>query len=246
MSRASQPPPPPLAELQAAGPVALFLDFDGTLIEIASGPDAIEVPADMAMRIEELAARLDGRLAVVSGRGLDNIEKHVGPMAVARAGSHGAHRLSATGATLGEDPAALDPKIFDALDELAKTHDALLERKAHGAAIHYRTDPSAGPAIEERVGAIASQHDLTIKSGKCVVELVRPGAEKGGAVGAFMARDPFIGSTPVFLGDDVTDEDGFAAAARMGGFGIAVGERPSDGAQYALSTVKDVHAWLTL
>ncbi len=239
-------PPPPLSSLHARCAPALFLDFDGTLVPIASGPDAIEVPHDLADRLEVLANRLDGRLALISGRGLDDIEQHLGPIAVARAGSHGAHRLAANGDTLGNNPQPIHPDALRAVEELAAHHDALLEHKAHGAAIHYRTDPSRGPAIESAARAIAAAHDLCVKNGKCVIELVRPGAQKGDAVDAFMATAPFTGTMPVFIGDDVTDEDGFLAARRHGGFGIAVGERPSKNARYALASVKDVHEWLNL
>ncbi|MGB7407585.1 MAG: trehalose-phosphatase [Pontixanthobacter sp.] len=245
-STPSLPLPPPIDEICGQGPVALFLDFDGTLVPIASGPDAIAVPADLGARLEQLAARLDGRLGVVSGRGLDDIDRHVGAMAVARAGSHGAHRVTADGTVLGDDPAPLGANIVGELQALAARYEALFENKAHGAAIHYRKKPEHGSAIEERAGVIAQTHGLTVKTGKCVVELVRPGAEKGGAVAAFMAQTPFADSRPIFVGDDVTDEDGFAAATRFGGFGIAVGERQARGARYALPDVKDVHAWLKL
>lgn len=246
MSAEALPPPPPLSQLCEAGPHALFLDFDGTLIEIASGPDAIVVPSDLPQRFDALAARLDGRLALVSGRGLDNIAQHIDPLNIARAGSHGADRLLADGSYLGESPQALAAETLEALRVISQDHNALLERKAHGAALHYRANPDSGPVIEAVASRIAKDHGLDAKSGKCVVELVRPGADKGGAVRAFMDIAPFAGSTPIFIGDDVTDEDGFAAAADLGGFGIAVGERPSHNAQYTLSTVKDVHQWLSL
>lgn len=240
------PPPEPLSDLLTRGPVALFLDFDGTLVEIAPAPDAIAVPQDLTARLHRLDARLGGRLALVSGRGLDNMADHLGPLALARAGSHGADRLLADGARLGDAPGALCPAIIDRLARLAQTHDVLLERKVHGAALHFRSQPDLGPVIERAVGEIAAADGLVAKAGKCVIELVRPGADKGGAVDAFMAIAPFAGAVPVFIGDDVTDEDGFAAASRHGGFGIAVGERKARHATFSLSCVKDVHQWLKL
>ncbi|MGB7372579.1 trehalose-phosphatase [Pontixanthobacter sp.] len=228
------------------GIYALFLDFDGTLIEIASGPDAIEVPGDLPQRLNKLAARMDRRLALVSGRSLDNIAEHIGPLDIARAGSHGADRLPADGPRLGEPPMPLDAAVIAALQAVSLKFDALLEQKTHGAALHFRANPESSPAIEAAASQIASEYGLDTKSGKCVIELVRTGADKGGAVRAFMDVAPFAGSVPIFIGDDVTDEDGFAAAANLGGFGIAVGERPSHNAQYTLSTVKDVHQWLSL
>ncbi len=246
MKSPALPPPPSLNELLAASPVALFLDFDGTLIEIASGPDAIKVPTDIAQRLTALAQRLSGRLALISGRGLDNIEQHIGALNFARAGSHGAERIDGAGKPLGQVPQALDAKTIESLRNLAAKHDVLFEGKRHGAALHYRSAPASGPTIEQAATAIAKQSGLTAKRGKCVIELVRRGANKGSALAAFMDTIPFIRSVPVFIGDDVTDEDGFAAAKLLGGFGIAVGERPSDNADFKLETVKDVHAWLTL
>lgn len=246
MSSSALPPPPPLSQLCEAGPTALFLDFDGTLVEIASGPDAIDVPDNLPGRFDILAARLEGRLALVSGRGLDNINHHIGALTIARAGSHGADRVLADGTMLGERAQPLTPQVIEALADLARDYGALLERKAHGAALHYRSNPDSGEAIGMAAAAIASDHGLVVKRGKCVAELVRPGADKGGAVAAFMNISPFAGSVPVFIGDDVTDEDGFIAAETLGGFGIAVGERASPNARYHLPLVKDVHAWLNL
>ena len=246
METPALPPPLSLNDLLSASPVALFLDFDGTLIEIASGPDAIEAPSDIAQRLTALAQRLNGRLALISGRGLDNIEQHIGTLDFARAGSHGAERIDGTGRRLGPVPQALDGDTIEALRYLAAQHDALYEAKRHGAALHYRSVPDKGPAIEEAASALARQSGLIAKRGKCVIEIIRPGADKGSALAAFMRISPFTDSVPVFIGDDVTDEDGFIAAKRLGGFGIAVGERPSDNADFKLDTVKDVHAWLTL
>lgn len=246
MSFDTLPPPPSLSQLCEVGPVALFLDFDGTLIEIASGPDAINVPDNLPSRFASLAARLEGRLALVSGRGLDNINHHVGPLTIARAGSHGADRVLADDSVLGEPAQPLSPNVVEALSDLAKEHGALFERKAHGGALHYRPNPEKGEAIGVAAEAIAKAHCLIAKRGKCVIELVRPGADKCGAVAAFMNVAPFAGSMPVFVGDDVTDEDGFSAAEKLGGFGIAVGEREPQNARYHLPQVKDVHEWLNL
>ena len=246
MSSNALPSPPRLSRLLAGGAHALFLDFDGTLIEIASGPDAIEVPSHLPQRFAALAGRLDGRLALVSGRGLDNIAQHIGALTIARAGSHGADRMLSDGSTFGDRPQPLSDEIAEALSAISQQYGALLERKAHGGALHYRSVPEHGVAIEHAATELAQVHGLIAKRGKCVIELVRPGANKGAAVNAFMAVPPFVDSLPIFVGDDVTDEDGFLAASEFGGFGIAVGERPSQSARYHLSSVKDVHEWLSL
>lgn len=239
------PAPPPLAGLLADCRVALFLDFDGTLVEIAEGPDAIAVPHGLADGLQRLAARLDGALALVSGRSIANLTDFLGPLPLHLAGSHGGHVLGPNGTPLRE-AAPLPAPVVEALGAFAQDNQLLHERKPHGGALHYRARPDLEGDARRFADTLASEHGLATKSGKCVIELVWPGADKGGAVELLTARPPFAGAIPVFVGDDVTDEDGFAACARLGGFGIAVGERESAAARYSLATVKDVHAWLEL
>lgn len=238
--------PPPLASLLAAGPVALFLDFDGTLVGIAARPDTIHVPEGLAQRLERLADRLEGRLALVSGRALDDMHSHLGGVAVARAGSHGADRRWPNGSTLGDEPRGLEARVIAEVEAYAQASELTSESKSHGCALHYRVQPEAARSAEAFMRAIAAREGLAIKTGKCVVELVHEGADKGGAVRAFMAQAPFTGARPVFLGDDVTDEDGFAACTELGGFGILVGDQRETSAQFGLSDVDAVHNWLEL
>lgn len=244
-TRPRLPAPPRLSDLLAEGPLALFLDFDGTLVEIAAGPEAIAVPAALGARLERLAARLDGALALVSGRSIDNIERHLGPLPLHLAGSHGGHVRAPCGRTLRE-AAPLPAAAAEALAAFAQEHGLLHERKAHGGALHYRARPDLEAATHRFAEALAAGHGLATRPGKCVIELVWPGADKGGAVNLMAERAPFAGRRPVFIGDDITDEDGFAASARLGGFGIAVGERPSASARHHLADVREVHAWLGL
>ena len=237
------PPPPPLDELER---VALFLDFDGTLVALAERPDAIVVPGDFGERIGRLADRFDGRLALVSGRACDALIRHCGPLRVAIAGSHGADTRLADGSSLAS-PEPLPARATAAMAALSDDRPGLFyEAKPHGGAVHYRDAPGSEPAVLEAMNALADTHELALKRGKCVAELVRPGESKAEAVDRFMALPPFAGARPVFIGDDVTDEDGFRAAEAHGGFGIAVGERPSDLARYHLSDPRAVAQWLTL
>ena len=240
------PAPPPLGMLLREGAHALFLDFDGTLVEIAPRPGDIHVPSDLSDRLHALRDALEGRLALVSGRGLDDLGSHLGPVDIARAGSHGASRFLADGARLGEEPRGLSEASVAELKAYAEQHGLFYETKAHGGALHFRGSPEKAEATLAFAERFAASRELCVTSGKGVAELVRPGATKAGAVEAFMAIVPFAGSTPVFIGDDVTDEDGFAAAAQMGGFGIAVGDRPSVRARYRLDSVAAVHHWLEI
>ena len=246
MTHTDLPPPPDLDALLAEGPVAMFLDFDGTLVEIAPTPDAITVPDDLVARICALESRLGGRLALVSGRSIADLEKHTGALPLARAGSHGSDCRAAGGNSVGEPPADLSAEVRQAIAAFAEANSFAHEEKTHGAALHYRADP----ALEERglqfAESMADQHGVIVKRGKCVIEFVASEASKASAVRAFMAQAPFAGARPVFIGDDVTDEDGMRAAAELGGFGIAVGERDSEAAQYGLASSAAVHHWLQL
>lgn len=242
LQRSNLPPPPALKEL---GEIALFLDFDGTLVGIASGPDAIAVPERLGKSLEELARRLDGALAIVTGRSIDNLISFLGDVSVHLAGSHGGHVLSAEGAVLRETT-GLPGEVKDGLADYAKRAGILYEKKTHGAALHYRAKPEAEAEVRRFAEDLAGQHQLATKSGKCVIEIVRPGIDKGGAVELLAGREPFAGKTAIFVGDDVTDEDGFVACNQLGGFGIQIGQRTPTQARYRLSSVGDLHEWLQI
>ncbi|WP_454884599.1 trehalose-phosphatase [Sphingomonas oryzagri] len=229
--------------------VSLFLDFDGTLVDIAERHDAVVVEPRLGRLIAALADRLKGRVALVSGRSAADILSHLGiegvqpPFAVA--GSHGLELCWSDGRT--ESPARPDglDEALEALNELARAHPGVLvEEKPYGAALHYRQAPDAGPACDALAERIAASTGFTLQHGKMVVELRAHGADKGDAVRRFMAEPPMAGTRPVFIGDDLTDEAGFRAAEQLGGWGILVGGPRETAARYRLRGVKDVHEWL--
>jgi trehalose 6-phosphate phosphatase len=238
-------PPPSLAHLQQSSRIGLFLDFDGTLVEIASGPDAIVPPVDLACRLQALATQFDEAVALVSGRSIANLRRFLGPVCLTLAGSHGGHIITADGTCLREAQ-AMPKRVSERLRLFAQERGLLYEAKTHGAALHYRSHPDLGQEACDFALALAREHGLVTKAGKCVIELVQPGADKGAAVELLHLQPEFRGTIPVFVGDDVTDEDGFAACNRLGGFGVIVGERAGTAARYRLETVKDVLAWLNL
>lgn len=222
--------------------MALFLDFDGTLVEIAETPDSIMVPDDLARRLESLAARIDGRLALITGRSLADIGGHLGRGAIRIVGSHGAEHGDA-----GDPAPSLSRDATAAIAALAAQWPGLLvETKPHGIAIHYRQEPEAETAVLLVMDDIAEREDLAVRRGKMVVELGPAGADKGQAVARLMSQPPYAGATPVFIGDDITDEDGFAAAAAAGGHGILVGAPRATAAQYRLASTAEVYRWLDL
>ncbi|MEM6907849.1 MAG: trehalose-phosphatase [Pseudomonadota bacterium] len=246
MSSVDLSPPPTLDTLFQAGRVALFLDFDGTLVELAPGPDAITPLPDLGMRLEMLAERVGGALALVSGRAVDDIARHIGPLKVAAAGSHGSDIRLRDGTSLGKAPTGLPPEIERELREFAASNGLDYEHKPHGGALHYRSAPEREEEAKEFAAVLADEHGWAVQHGKCVVELVAGHATKGTAVDTFMGERRFAGAQPIFVGDDLTDEAGFAACAQLGGIGIVVGDRAPTRASYRLEDVASVHRWLGL
>lgn len=240
------PPPPPLGRLAGAREIALFLDFDGTLVNLAHAPGAIDVPPDLGPRLRALGDRLGGRLALVSGRSLEDLGGHCPIDGIACAGSHGAARRDAAGVAIGDPALAIASGALEALRSGARELGLMLEAKPHGAALHYRANPERAALAEALADEVAARFELAIKPGKGVVELTQTGADKGGAVRAFLALRPFAGALPVFVGDDVTDEDGMIACEEAGGFGILVGDRAPTAARYRLPDVPAVYEWLSL
>ena len=239
---AALPPPPALSSISNP---ALFLDFDGTLVEIAARPGAIEVAPGLPALLAALGARLGGRLAIVSGRAIADLDRYVGGARVALAGSHGGELRLAGEAAPRVFAEPMPETAMAAVRAFAAARPGvLIEDKPLGLAIHYRAIPAAERDALELAGELAARHSLATKRGKMVVELISSGVDKGRAVARLCAAAPFGGGTPVFVGDDVTDEDGFRAAAAHGGWGVLVGPERATAARVRLANVTAVHAWL--
>ena len=233
--------PPPALPATAA----LFLDFDGTLVALADRPEAVTVPDSLHGLLARLGQRLNGRLAVVSGRDVDTLRRRFGLASVAMAGSHGSEISVDPGRI--ERPEAPDSlaEVGAAFDALAARHDGLLvERKPLGVCLHYRRAPDMEDACKRLARELSERHGLHCQDGKMMAELRAGDDHKGSAIRQLMELEPFAGGTPLFLGDDVTDEDGFEAVAGLGGHGILVGPPRRTAAAYRLDDVAAVHRWL--
>ncbi|WP_187335724.1 trehalose-phosphatase [Novosphingopyxis iocasae] len=242
MTGPSPLPAPPRDLLVGA---SLFLDFDGTLVTLADRPEAVEVPDGLHPLLERLGDMLDGRMAIVSGRDVDTLRGRFGLATVPIAGSHGSE-ISLEPGTI-DRPEAPETLIVAgrAFDAIAATDDGLLvERKPLGVCLHYRRAPEREADCRRVAGELAQMHGLHLQDGKMMAELRAGDDHKGSAIRALMQRDPFGGGAPVFLGDDVTDEDGFEAVRDLGGHGILIGEERETAAQYRLADVAAVHHWL--
>lgn len=234
--------PPPPAILDGA---ALFLDFDGTLVELAESPDAIRVPPRLAPLLDRLRRKLDGRLAIVSGRAIEALERHVPLSGIAFSGSHGLELQLADGTTLPLSVPIGLGDVHERVKRFAQSAKGLLaEEKPAGIALHYRRAPDEAKRVEAFMEGLADERGWSVQRGNMVVELRPHGATKGDAVRAFMTEPDFAGARPVFVGDDLTDEHGFEAAAALGGAGILVGPERDTAARYRLDSVAAVAGWL--
>jgi len=234
---------PPVEDLAT---LSLFLDLDGTMLELIDRPDQVIADAALQALLMRLAERLDGRLAIVSGRSIAQIDVILGPVAqrLALSGSHGSeHRWRGVTAHPVR-PAVLDT-AHDRFRDFADAHPGVLvENKSFGVALHYRMAPTVSTEAQALAAALAEQHDLHFQPGKMMAELRLPGGDKGKAIHMLMTRAPMAGTKPWFVGDDATDEPGFVAARALGGAGVLVGTRRPTAALYALPDPAAVRVWL--
>jgi trehalose 6-phosphate phosphatase len=234
---------PPLSLLAGA---SLFLDLDGTLLELIDRPE--QVVADEAL--QALLARLDrtlnGRLAIISGRSIAQLDAILGPIAadLALSGSHGCEHRWRGIAAQPHRPPSLDVAAARLQEAAATQAGMMVEEKSFGVALHYRLAPEAGEQVLALAEALAAELGLMVQPGKMMVELRVPGGDKGVAVRRMMGRPPMAGTRPLFIGDDRTDEHGFQAAAELGGAGILVGEPRETAARFTLADPAAVRDWL--
>jgi trehalose 6-phosphate phosphatase len=225
----------------------LFLDLDGTLLHLRDDPATIPADAALLRLLEHCAARLGGALAIISGRPIADLDACFEPLRFAVAGIHGAERRRADGTTitaLAAHAAALRSAAQQLANAMAHMPQTLLEDKGSSIALHWRRAPRFEAPLRELAQSVLEQlgPDYRLLEGNCVVELLPRTTNKGEAVRAFLDESPFRGRKPVYVGDDVTDLPGFAAARAAGGYGIAVGDRVAS--DYHFDDVNAVREWL--
>jgi trehalose 6-phosphate phosphatase len=225
---------------------SLFLDFDGTLADIAPSPDAVTLDTRVVPALRELSRLTGGRVALISGRPIAELDAFLLPLRLPAAGLHGLERRAADGTLMSArtDPGPLQKLRESLAPILAADTNLMAEDKGLSIALHYR----GAPAREEELRALMSAlieraPGYRLVRGKCVLEAVPQGSDKGSAIESFMNESPFRLGKPVFAGDDVTDEDGFAAVARMKGVAIKVGPGPT-AAGFRAPSVGAVITWL--
>jgi len=224
----------------------MFLDFDGTLVEIAEKPDAVRLAQTTRETLSRLQAALDGALAIVTGREIEVIDQMLSPFRCPVAGVHGLTRRDAAGRAHAKTVTTQFLEVgLKRLTGLADRHPGLLvERKSHAIAIHYRGNPaleSACLAAMEEIAAL--DDDVRLIRGKMVIEARPAGGDKGTAIADFMKEAPFMGRQPLFAGDDITDEDAFDVVNRLNGITLKIGNGETR-ARHRLTDTAAFLAWL--
>lgn len=245
MGKAERTAPPALDLAR----VCLFLDYDGTLVDIAPTPEAARPDAEILELLKALDRRLDGALAVVSGRAVEAIDGFLDPLRLNVAGLHGHdRRLRGQAEVESAAPVEALTRVREAFGGfVAARPGTRIEDKRLSVALHFRQAPEAGDAALGLATRLAEESGgaLRLLRGKMVVELLPTGMDKGRAIGDFLALPDFAGRVPVFVGDDVTDEAGFAVVNEAGGLSVRIGAASEEtAARHVLEDGRALRRWL--
>jgi trehalose 6-phosphate phosphatase len=227
---------------------ALFLDVDGTLLEIVGRPEEVEAAPRLKRLLAAAHRGLEGALALVSGRSIASLDLIFAPLCLPAAGLHGIERRGADGRV--HYPSGFPDRLAEArrlLVNLVQSHPGLLlEDKGAALALHFRNAPELAGECHRHMetARAAAGAEFHVQPGKMVLELKPSGHDKGTAIASFMAEVPFRGRQPVFIGDDITDEDGFRVVNELGGLSIRVGAAAHTSARLFTASVTQLVGWL--
>jgi trehalose 6-phosphate phosphatase len=228
--------------------IALLLDVDGTLLDIAPSPGEVAVDAELRRSLARLVTTSEGCVALVSGRSIGELDRIFAPLVLPAIGAHGAElRRTIGGQPMQRLGDALDARMRTRLGGIAARNSGIVgEDKGYSFALHYRLAPEHERLVHDEVAALCAEFpagSVEVLPGKSMIEVKRPGIDKGRAVRELMAHPPFRGRRPVFIGDDVTDEYVFPVLPEFGGLGFSVG-RPIAGLAGCFDEPADVRRWL--
>jgi len=233
-------PPPPAPSHDWA----LFLDVDGTLIDFATTPEGVRVPTGLVDILRRLHDAFGGALSLVSGRRIEGLDELFAPLRLPAIGLHGLQRRDGS-AFEQAVPHGFGSVLAAAQALVAKFPGALVEDKGITIALHWRSAPVAEEPLHEFASsALIDLPGYRLQPGHDVIELLPDGHDKGNAIAALLTRPPFAGRTPVFIGDDLTDEYGFDAVNARHGISVLVGSRSPSAATHGLRDPSDVRSWL--
>ena len=227
-------------------PIALFLDVDGTLLEFCNNPDDVYPGVELNLILKSLSSLLKGALALVTGRRVLEIDRIFHPLQLPVGGQHGLEHRDAEGNFKLVKSLKFPENIRSQIQCFGEIYpECAIEDKSLTMAIHYRR----APKLEEKVlkfvnKLIEGEKHFHAISGNMVIEIKPLGVDKGQSIALFMENEPFVDKLPIFIGDDVTDEDGFRYINANNGISIKVGTRTSSLAGYNLNNVNAVHDWL--
>jgi trehalose 6-phosphate phosphatase len=226
---------------------ALFIDIDGTLLGMAPSPDAVSVPCGLVKLLGRLMAGLDGAVALLTGRRIADADRLFAPLQLVASGVHGAELRAERAGPISVLAPPMPTGVVQAANDIAGLAQGIMvEQKGPGLAVHYRNAPLAREALEAKVAAIvaASPHDLVLRRGRMVLEILPRGFSKATALTELASRPPFRGRRPVMVGDDAGDESALVAAERLGGLALRVAGEHFGPAAADFDGVESVHAWL--
>lgn len=227
--------------------ICLFVDADGTLLDIASRPEDARATSDTLRILDAVYHASGGALAIVSGRRIEDIDTLFAPLRLPASGIHGAQLRRDPQLPISDAGAPdIPPSVEKIVEEVVARHAGVfVEHKGKALAVHWRAAQERETLLWDELGAAVKrmEPELVILRGHCVFEVKSPSSTKGEAVRDFMQTAPFAGRTPIFIGDDVTDIAGFAAVKAFGGHAVSVG-RKLEGADAVFASPAEVRAWL--
>jgi trehalose 6-phosphate phosphatase len=240
--RMRRPPLPHTADCHWAW----FLDVDGTLLELEADPELVTADESLLGLLDRLSGTYGGAVALISGRSLEQLDRIFGHDRLAAAGSHGLEQRLPDGKVLHRAPEITPDSVDRVVDFAGRNRGLVVERKPFSVGVHYRARPELEAAVLKAMEKINAELDIDslLMRGKMIVELVPAVANKGSAIRSFMESAPFAGRRPVFIGDDVTDEYGFAVVNELAGLSIRVGNAEGSAAEWQLQNVAELRAWL--
>ena len=236
---------PPLPGKRLLDGASLFLDFDGTLVDFAPTPGDVMADEELRSLLHDLHDRLEGRLAILSGRPVADLDRILQLEGLTIGGSHGLEQLLPDGRHIMPDPPpSLDEMVGEA-SNYARDNGLIVETKPWGVALHFRATPEAKEQAERFMRDLSQRHGMSVQQGSMVTELRLAGPDKGHALRSLMKEPPFLSGRPVMVGDDLTDEHAFGAANALGGISILAGPMRPTEARFRLPSVSAVRRWLS-